>query len=211
MGKAIGYELRDGGFYWTGESDLTAARILAVEDTGDGKSARDEAADFLRDELADGPVEWQQIERDRKAAGISEITLRRARESLGVKIRREGEPGRKGGGRSVWELPEVLSAQKDLLVQDVHIEKKEQVNQTSFKNDPSPKTSEQVNTPEAVLGMPVNEALELWRSQGAPMIHLGPGGNCEKLDLLLSNPNVKPEHLLAVKAWLEKLKQGSDR
>lgn len=147
-GQAIGFELRDGGFYWTGESDLTAAKILAAEDSGEVKTARDEAADFLRDELRDGPVEWQQIERDRKAAGLTEITLRRARESLGIKIRREGEPGRRGGGRSVWELPEVLSNQKDLLVQDAHIEKKEQVNQTSFKNDPLPKTGEQVNTPE---------------------------------------------------------------
>ncbi len=148
MGKAIGYELQDGGFYWTGESDLTAARILAVEDSSEGKSARDEAADFLRDELADGAVEWQQIEKDRKAAGIAEITLRRARESLGVKIRREGEPGRRGGGRSVWELPEVLGAQKDLPVQLAHIEKKEQVNQASFKNGLLPKTGEQVNTPD---------------------------------------------------------------
>jgi hypothetical protein len=90
-------------------------------------------------------VEWQQIERDRKVAGITEITLRRARESLGVKIRREGEPGRRGGGRSVWELPEVLGAQKDLLVQDAHTEKSEQVNNSSFKSDPLPKTVEQVN------------------------------------------------------------------
>jgi len=155
---SIGFELRDGGFYWTGESDLTAARILAVEDSGEGKTARDEAADFLRDELANGPVEWQQIEKDRKAAGITEITLRRAREYLCVKIRRDGEPGRKGGGRSVWALPEVLGAQKDLLVQLAHIEKKEQVNQISFKNGPLPKTGEQVNTPEAVLGTPIQKA-----------------------------------------------------
>lgn len=203
MGKAIGYELRDGGFYWTGESDLTAARILAAEDSGEGKSARDEAADFLRDELADGPVEWQQIERDRKAAGIAEITLRRARESLGVKIRREGELGKRGGGRSVWELPEVLGAQKDLLVQDAHIDKKEQVNQTSLKNDSLPKTGEQVNTPKAVLGMPVEKAIESWHREGSPVIHLGPGENCEDLEVLLANKSVSPEHLLAVADWLK--------
>jgi hypothetical protein len=148
-GPSIGYELREGGFYWTGESPLTATQILAA-DNGEGKSARDEAADFLRDELRDGPVEWQQIEKDRKEAGITEITLRRARESLGVRIRREGEPGRRGGGRSVWELPEALGAQKDLLVQPAHIEKKEQVNQASFTNDPLPQIGEQVNITEAL-------------------------------------------------------------
>ena len=64
---------------------------------------------------------------------------------------------------------------------------------------------------EAITGMPVEKALEIWRKEGAPVIYLGPGENCERLDLLLSNHNVKPEHLLAVKVWLEKLKQGIER
>jgi hypothetical protein len=152
-------------------------------------------------------MEWQQIEKDRKAAGITEITLRRARKNLGVKIGREGEPGKRGGGRSVWELPGALGAQKDLLVQLVHTEKKEQVNQTSFKNDPLPKTGEQVNTLEAVLGMPVEKALEIWRSEGAPVIHLAPGQNCFDLEELLSQPDVKPCQLEAVKEWLDKRKR----
>jgi hypothetical protein len=156
-------------------------------------------------------VEWQQIERDRKVAGITEITLRRARESLGVKIRREGEPGRRGGGRSVWELPEVLGAQKDLLVQDAHIEKNEQVNQTSLKNDPLPKTDEQVNTPEAVLGMPVEKAIEFWHSEGAPVIHLGSGENCLDLKILLANPDCPKHHLERVKQWfIDKQRNNSE-
>ncbi len=52
--------------------------------------------------------------------------------------------------------------------------------------------------------MPVSEALELWRSQGAPIIHLGPGENCFDLAKLLSNPNVKPEHLEAGEEWGKK-------
>ena len=125
--------------------------------------------DFLRDELADGPVEWQQVERDRKAAGITEMTLRRVRESLGVKIRREGEPGKRGGGRSVWELPGVLPAQKDLLVQHVHIEKNEQVNNSSFKNGPLPKTSEHLNPDSRSRLMGMAEA------QGWPRLGIGQG------------------------------------
>jgi len=202
-GKAIGFELRDGNFYWIGESDLTAARILAAEDSQDSKSARDEAQDFLRDELSNGPADWQQIEKDRKAVGISEITLRRARENLGIKIRREGEIGKRGGGRSIWELPEALAAQKDLLAQDAPIEEKEQVNQTSFKNGFSPKADEQVNAGEMILGMPINKVLEIWVAEGKPIIHLGPGENCFGIDKLLSNPGVKEKHLKAIKEWVE--------
>ena len=57
---------------------------------------------------------------------------------------------------------------------------------------------------EAILGMPVEKALEIWRSEGAPVIHLGPGENCLDLEELLSRADVKPEHLEAVKAWLKK-------
>ncbi len=54
----------------------------------------------------------------------------------------------------------------------------------------------------ANLGMSVEDAIALWRSEGAPIIHLGPGENCEQLDTLLSRPDVKPDHLVAVRKWL---------
>ena len=60
------------------------------------------------------------------------------------------------------------------------------------------------NSPEAVLGMPVQEALEIWRSEGAPVIPLRPGENCPDLEKLLSNPKVLNRHLEAVNAWLDK-------
>ena len=61
-----------------------------------------------------------------------------------------------------------------------------------------------LNTPEAVLGMPVSEAIEIWTAEGKPVIHLGLGVNCLDLEELLSRADVKPEHLEAVKAWLKK-------
>ncbi|MFC2024316.1 AAA family ATPase [Chloroflexota bacterium] len=73
-----------------------------------------------------------------------------------------------------------------------------------FKNDLLPKTDGQLNF-EAVLGRPVEKAIELWQSTGAPVIHLGLGENCFDLVKLFSNPDVKPEHLQAVKVWLEKV------
>jgi hypothetical protein len=203
-GQAIGFELRDGGFYWTGESDLTAARIMAVEDSSGGNSARDEAADFLRDELADGPVEADQVKRDADAVGVNQRTLRRARESMGVKVRRQGETGRKGGGRWLWQLPEPLDARGDLVAQDDHIKEKGQLNQISFENDPLLKTDGQVNI-EAVLGMSAEDAIAIWRSEGASVIHLGPGKNCEDLTKLLSNPDVSECHLGAIRTWLDKV------
>ncbi len=200
-GPAIGYELRGGGFYWTGDSDLTATRILAAEDTGDGKSARDEAADFLRDELRDGPVEAAQVWRDAREAGLSEITVKRAKAILGVITRRQGETGKRGGGKFTWELPD-LEVQKDLGYQEAHTKENDTLNNSSLRSDPLPKTDDTLNTPEAIMGMPIDKALEIWRSQGAPPIHLGPGENCLDLEKLLSRADVKPQHLIVVHEWL---------
>jgi len=47
----------------------------------------------------------------------------------------------------------------------------------------------------------VDQVLEQWRSEGLPMIHLGPGENCTNLEKLLSRPE-KMEHLEGVRAWL---------
>ncbi len=202
MGKAIGFELRDGGFYWTGESDLTAARILAIEDSGEGKSARDEAADFLRDELADGQVEAAQVWRHAREAGLAEETLKRAKAMLGIITRRQGETGKRGGGKFTWELPEGnLEVQEDLEYQNT-VHKNDTLNNPSLENEPLPKTDDTLK-PEAVLGMPVEKAIELWRSEGAPVIHLGAGENCQDLAKLLSNP-CNERQLEAIKAWLQK-------
>ncbi len=58
----------------------------------------------------------------------------------------------------------------------------------------------------AALGMPVEDALTVWRSEGTPVIHLGPGENAgvnlPELNLLLSNANVLDRHLKAVREWL---------
>jgi putative DNA primase/helicase len=55
---------------------------------------------------------------------------------------------------------------------------------------------------ENILGMPVEKALDVWRSEGAPVIHLGPGENCEDLEKLLSNSDCLERHLEIVKQWL---------
>ena len=59
-----------------------------------------------------------------------------------------------------------------------------------------------------VLGVPVDQALELWRQHGAPVIHLSQGVNCLDLGKLLSRRDVSPEHLKVVRAWLQENKGG---
>ena len=59
------------------------------------------------------------------------------------------------------------------------------------------------------LGMTVDQALELWRQHGAPVIHLGQGVNCLDLRKLLINTNIEPEHLGAVKNWLHQHKEDN--
>ena len=62
------------------------------------------------------------------------------------------------------------------------------------------------------LGMTVDQALELWRRHGAPVIHLGQGVNCLDLRKLLAREDVSPEHLGKVRAWLTGIQGlGSNR
>lgn len=59
---------------------------------------------LLKEELGEGAVEVKQIFGDARAAGIEcEKTLRRAKNRLGIKARREGGVAKLG--LWVWELP----------------------------------------------------------------------------------------------------------
>jgi hypothetical protein len=85
-----------------GDCDTHADDLLSTR-SEDERSDRDIAAEWLTDELADG--DWHrasEIKAQAKAAGVSEKTLRRARERLGVEDRREGFPA-----VSEWRLPVV--------------------------------------------------------------------------------------------------------
>jgi hypothetical protein len=85
---------------FTGDCDTHADDLLATRGE-DERSDRDIAAEWLADELADGT--WRpacEIKEAARAADITEKTLRRARERLGVEVRREGFPS-----VSEWRLP----------------------------------------------------------------------------------------------------------
>jgi hypothetical protein len=128
-GPSQGYEIREGSFFWAGESDLTAARILAPEPGGNRHTALEEAKDFLREVLADGPVPAKQVFREAKESGISEMTLRRAKAELGIRVKRVGTAGKRGGGVWAWELPEPdLDDQPDLDDHGDHVGKHDHLN-----------------------------------------------------------------------------------
>jgi hypothetical protein len=88
---------------WDGKSDLTADDITAREtahgnDTEEANSALEAAREFLREVLKDGPLLVDDLFTQAKKAGVSEKTLRRAKDKERVKARRrpqDGIPGNK--------------------------------------------------------------------------------------------------------------------
>jgi hypothetical protein len=60
----------------------------------------------------------------------------------------------------------------------------------------------EVDWREISLGMPMQNVVKLWQSAGAPLFHLGPGENCEDLEILLSNHDISTKHIEAIRLWL---------
>jgi hypothetical protein len=87
------------GFIWTGESDVTPDDIMnysAVKAREDN-SKLGEAAEFLLELLSDGEIPATEAIELADEAGISKITLERARKSESVKSKRVD-------GHWVWHL-----------------------------------------------------------------------------------------------------------
>jgi AAA domain len=85
---------------WKGETTLSAAALLSAPTDPEERSALEEAVEFLRDGLGSGPVESKQVRKDARAAGITDITLKRAKSALGVRSKKQST------GPWAWEIPE---------------------------------------------------------------------------------------------------------
>jgi len=96
----------DGSFIWDGKVDIDADSMLATADIR-GPRARDEARAFLHSILKDGRVRSNEVIQEAKQLGISEKTLRRAKDDKGIEVVRIGENGSHGGGVWWWNLPTV--------------------------------------------------------------------------------------------------------
>ena len=86
---------------WCDEDvDISASELLGAKVS----RAKDEAADWLRDMLADGPMPSREILDHATQAGLAERTLRRAKDEVGVIVEPDrGEDGRRVVGW-VWKL-----------------------------------------------------------------------------------------------------------
>lgn len=82
---------------------VEADTLLGAEAPEDRAERRD-ADELLRELLAEGERPSLELFKAARANGVSERTLHRAKRRLGIKARREGVPGKKGG-RWYWFLP----------------------------------------------------------------------------------------------------------
>jgi putative DNA primase/helicase len=85
-----------------GEARDLLATAEAEPERDTDMSATEQAAEFLRDMLKDGPIPSKQLKADAAEAGHSWTTIKAAKQQIGVKARREGF-GKDGGW--VWHLP----------------------------------------------------------------------------------------------------------
>ena len=98
-GPSLAFSIREGAFYWEGVAEADAEALLAPRATGEGgKLAVDEAKEFLRELLADGPVPAKEVENAYRAAGFSRSTIFRAKFALGIRVEKTGRTWQ-------WVLP----------------------------------------------------------------------------------------------------------
>lgn len=95
-GQTQSYEIYadDGGMAtlnWLGPSDITIDDLISSEGGTPKMSALDEAIQFLRVFLKNGPEPTTKVEKEAAARDISEKTLERARRSLGVVSKKKGK------------------------------------------------------------------------------------------------------------------------
>ena len=104
-GESLAYAIATQGLQWIGaDPSLTAERLLGSNVSSDERSARDEAIEFLREQLTDGPQLATMLLRDSKSLGISERTLKRAKVDLNIRSWRSSE------GVWLWQFPEAHEA-----------------------------------------------------------------------------------------------------
>ena len=95
----------EGEFSWDGTSNLRADDLVAPQQSAEDRAALAEAIEFVKQELADGPVPTTILQQRAAKEKIADITLKRARDELGVvaKKAKKGEPYAPGW---VCSLPE---------------------------------------------------------------------------------------------------------
>jgi len=90
----LAFRIDADGLRWeAGTVGVDAETALGGWEAKAERNERQEAASFLREALANGSVPVDEVKKQAKAAGISEATLRRAKESLRIEPYNVGYPG----------------------------------------------------------------------------------------------------------------------
>lgn len=106
QGKSLGFTIRDGQFLWTGESALTAERILSLASSESDSLEKRDAESFLKDFLKDGEQWAKEIYDGANNVGIARRTLDRAKAALQITTRKDGF-GKQA--KWYWDLPKVAT------------------------------------------------------------------------------------------------------
>lgn len=85
LGPSLSYTIKDGKFEWTGEVDVSAEDLCREAEDSETKTARQEAVEFLLEELKDSPVPQKELLQKAKELGIAKRTLYRAKKSIRVR------------------------------------------------------------------------------------------------------------------------------
>jgi hypothetical protein len=111
--KALGFEIRDGRFYWTGESPLSAESMLSFlrAESSEERSEKSDAMALLRETLRYAGKPAKDVQGEARGIGISEATLRRAKVALNIASRKDSF-----NGKWFWYLPdgEIEGVQEDV-------------------------------------------------------------------------------------------------
>jgi AAA domain/Bifunctional DNA primase/polymerase, N-terminal len=95
----LAFAIIDGAVAWErGPVSLSADDALDADQRKDGKTQRDDAADWLRELLSDGPMRRKDVGDAAEANGVSPATLRRAKTKAGVISKKHGN-----GKDAYWE------------------------------------------------------------------------------------------------------------
>lgn len=90
---------------WPGPVHIDADTLLRGRDSRRDAEVRDEAAELLRDLLADGPVPVADAKKLLTEAGTSASTIQRAKKHLGVLSDRDRDPETGKTLGWTWQLP----------------------------------------------------------------------------------------------------------
>jgi hypothetical protein len=101
LGPALSYSITtEGAFHWTGKSLLAVHSLVAPDIPPEEQGALGEAVAFLRQTLAERPLQAAAILSAAGKAGIAQVTLRRAKFLMGIESRHNG-----ADGLWYWQLP----------------------------------------------------------------------------------------------------------